>query len=127
MVATGSPRDVGLQFLREGSYADSIDFLLQALVDTPTDVDLHLYLGYAYARQGDVEKSIGVLEQAAAIAPDSPKVHYNLGVAYQMAQNLTEAKDAYRRATNLDPSYLPARNALEKVGASGGEAGSQPA
>ena len=128
MVATGSPREVGLQFLREGSFAESIDFLLQALVDAPADVDLHLCLGYAYAREGEVDKCIDVLEQASAIAPDSPKVHYNLGVAYHMAQNLTQAKEAYLRATNLDASYVPARNALEKISGPGaGDAGPKPA
>jgi tetratricopeptide (TPR) repeat protein len=125
MVATGSPRDVGLQFLREGSFAESIEFLLQALVDAPADIDLHLYLGYAYAREGEVDKSIEVLQQASSIAPESAKVQYNLGVAYHLAQNLTQAKEAYLRATNLDPSYPPAKNALAKL--SGPSAGTDAA
>jgi Flp pilus assembly protein TadD len=111
MAVTGTPREMGLQLLREGSFDESIDFLLQS------DVDVHLYLALAYARHGEAEKSVEVLEQATVLAPKSAKVHYNLGVAYHMVGNLTQAKDSYLRASNLDPNYAPAQSALEKLSA----------
>jgi len=110
-----SAQDRGLQLLREGSVAEGIEFLLQAVAEDPADVALYLYLAYAYARQEDFDKSIGILQQAIDVAPESAKVHYNLGVAYHKAHNLTQAKEEYLRAVNLDPNYSAAKTALETV------------
>ena len=127
MAVTGTPREMGLQLLREGSFDESIDFLLQAIAQTPSDVDVHLYLALAYARHGEAEKSVEVLEQATVLAPQSAKVHYNLGVAYHMVGNVTQAKDSYLRASNLDPDYAPAKSALDKLSGTSTGGASKPA
>jgi len=115
MAAGASAREQGLRFLREGSPTDSVDFLLKAVVEDPSDVDLYLYLGLAYARQEEFDKAIHILEQAVDVAPTSAKVHYNLGVAYHRASNLTQAKDEYLRALGLDPTYAAAKKALDSL------------
>lgn len=114
-ITAPSARDRGIQLLREGSVADSVDFFLQALAEDPTNVDLYLLLGVAYSRMGQNDKSVDILGQAVELAPASARVHYNLGVAYHKASNLTLAKDEYARATTLDPNYVVAKSALEFV------------
>jgi Tfp pilus assembly protein PilF len=94
---TPSARDRGLQLLREGSLAASVDFLRQALEENPSDADLYLYLALAYAKTGDISNAEEILEKAADIAPTSAKVHYNLGVAYQKSHKVTQAKEEYLR------------------------------
>lgn len=101
--------------LRDGEFDDSIDFLLQALVETPTDTEIHVFLAYAYSKLDEVDKAVEILEQAVSIAPDSAKIHYNLGVAYHKMHNLTQAKDEYTRAVSLAPSYTAALKALEGI------------
>jgi len=113
--AVPSARERGLQFLRDGAFSDSVEFLLQAVVEDPSDVNSYLYLGLAYAQQGDFDKCVEILEQAADLAPTSAKVHYNLGVAYHKAHRLTQAKDEYLRALGLDPTYAVAKAALDIV------------
>lgn len=113
--APTTSRDRGIQLLKEGFFADSIEFLLQAINENPTDIDLYLYLGMVYARQDNLDMSIDILEQAIDIAPTSAKAHYNLGVAYHKLHNLTQAKDEYLRALGLDPSYTSAKQALDAV------------
>jgi Tfp pilus assembly protein PilF len=110
-----SARDRGIQLLREGSVAESVGFLLQAITEEPSDVDLRLYLALAYAHEGNLDQSIDVLEEAVYLSPTSAKVHYNLGVAYHKGHNLTQAKDEYLRALGLDPSYIAAKNALDTL------------
>ncbi len=105
----------GLEMLRDGQFDDSIDFLLQALVESPTNTEIHVFLAYAYSKLGDQDKAIDVLEQAVEITPQSAKIHYNLGVAYQKANKLTQAKDEYARAMNLEPTYEAAKKALESI------------
>lgn len=112
---TPSYRDNAMQLIHEGKYAESIEALLDAIDEQPTDVDLHLYLAYAYAQNGDTDNSVETLEHAADLAPASAKVHYNLGVAYQKAHNATQAKDEYLRALGLDAKYIQAKNALDAM------------
>lgn len=114
-----SARGRGLQLLREGSFAESAEFLLQAIAEDRSDVDLYLYLALAYARQQDFEKAVSILEQAVDVAPSSAKVHYNLGIAYHKVQNLTQAREEFLRALGLDPDYAVAKAALDSIGASG--------
>ena len=122
MASAPTARDRGLQLLREGSFAESIDFLTQAVAEDPLDIDAYLYLAFAYVHQGDFEKCVSVLEQAADAAPTSAQVHYNLGVAYHKANNLTQAKDEYFRALGLDPNYAAAKAAVDKLSAGAGSA-----
>ncbi len=108
-------RDKGIRLLREGSPAESIDFLVQAIELEPEDLDLYLFLGLAYAKKGDLQSSVDILEHAINLAPSSPKLHYNLGVAYHKADRITQAKEQYIRALGLDPCYDAAKKALDAL------------
>ena len=112
-----SPRDQGLQLLRDGLTEQSIDVLCQAIEQEPADPQLYLYLGLAYFQQGDLEKMVETLEKAADVAPTSPQIRYNLGVAYQKSHNATMAKDQYLLALGFDPNYLAAKQALDTLAA----------
>lgn len=116
MTAEGqSPRDEGLEFLRQGQIEQGIEALKQALEQDPSDPQIYLYLALAYFKKDDLENMIEILEKAIDTAPTSPQIHYNLGVAYQKAHNSTLAKDEYLRALGLDPSYGAAKQALEQM------------
>ncbi|MHB0999371.1 MAG: tetratricopeptide repeat protein [Armatimonadota bacterium] len=110
-----SARNHGIQLLKKGSLAESIEYLQQALDEDPSDVELYMYLGLAYAKQDEFYKTIDILENAVDLAPTSAQIHYNLGVAYHKVHNLTQAKDEYLRALGLDPSYTVAKTALDSV------------
>jgi Flp pilus assembly protein TadD len=112
-MTSASARDEGIRLLKEGSVAESIDFLLQAISEDPSDLEAHMYLGWAYARLEQHDKAVEILERALDLAPTNPKVHYNLGVAYQRAHNITEAKNEYLKALSLDPTYTAAKQALD--------------
>lgn len=115
MASGASARDVGIRLVREGSVAESIDFLLQAIAEDPSDLEAHLCLGWAYARLEQYDKAVEILEQALDLAPTNPKVHYNLGVAYHRSHNITEAKNEYLKALSLDPMYSAAKQALDAL------------
>lgn len=115
MTGSASARDTGIRLVKEGSVAESIDFLVQAIQEDPRDLEVYMYLAMAYAHEQELEKSIEVLEEAVDIAPTSAKVHYNLGVAYQKSHNATLAKEEYLRALGLDPHYTAAKQALDAL------------
>lgn len=116
-----SPRDQGLDLLRQDLAEQSIDWFSQALEQEPSDPQLYLYLGLAYFKQGDLDKMIETLEKALDVAPTSAQIHYNLGVAYQKSHNATLAKDEYLRALGIDPTYAAAKQALERLAPAQGD------
>lgn len=110
-----SARDRGVQLLKAGSIAEGIEWLEQARAESPSDVELYLYLGLAYAKMNEPYRTVDILERAADVAPTSAKVHYNLGVAYHKVRNLTFAREEYLRALGCDPGYMPAKQALDVI------------
>ena len=57
--------------------------LEQALVLKPTDVDLHVRLGFAYTRLGKADDAQRAFENAARLDPQRAIAHYMLGLIYE--------------------------------------------
>ncbi len=110
-----SARDEGLRYLKQGSLAEAIDYLTEAIEEDPKDVELYLYLGYAYAQSNEYYKAIDVFTSGIDKDFNSAKLHYNLGIAYLKVNNLTMARDEYMKALGIDASYTAAKTALDKV------------
>jgi Tfp pilus assembly protein PilF len=59
-----------------------------------------------YNSQNLQEKSISLLHAVIAKHPNTPDFHHLLGQTYFSKKNFTEAVKAYKKATNIDASYL---------------------
>ena len=66
---------------------------------------------------------IGSLIEDTTARP-TPEGFYSLGFLLQQAGNVTEARDAYVRALNLDPNLTEAKDALNALGTAGNKSGS---
>ena len=56
---------------------------------------------------GDVTQAAQVIEDLKALtslAPDAPEIPYNIGIAYELLGDDTNARKAYLRATDIDPT-----------------------
>src|SRR6266849_1330726 len=79
-------------------------------------------LGRDAIAHGDAQKAIGYFEKAVALRPNDARYHYQLAGAYsqsaatagmfKMMSIAGKAKDEFRRAIEIDPSFLPARMSL---------------
>lgn len=72
-------------------------------------------LALSYERAGRVAHSIPLLREAIALAPTVPEAHYLLGLCLTEQERLEEARDALHVAIELEPAFLPARDALVAV------------
>lgn len=82
-----------------------------------------LALATLRARSGDTAGAVLVLEDAARRFPNSVEVRYNLGLAHGLAGDPASARRAWADALRLDPDFVPAREALRRVGAGLSEGG----
>jgi tetratricopeptide (TPR) repeat protein len=58
---------------------------------------------------GDKAKFKELMGQAAAMAPNNPDLMYNIGVISMEQGNLEEARAAYLKVLEIDPSYVNAQ------------------
>ena len=66
------------------------------------------------------ERALESLKEIAAQHPEMPAVHYNMGVAYHQMGQDNEARRAWTRATEVDPTYAKAWQNLGALSAASG-------
>jgi membrane associated rhomboid family serine protease len=70
------------------------------------------WLGYQALLKQDNVAALHWLKDAARLQPDEPHIWYNLGIAYARQGDSTSAKDAYKRAHDLNPQNADFAKAL---------------
>ncbi len=99
--------------------ADSIPRLQQAIdIDGVSIPALHTYLARAYLEQGRLDNAVLSAQKGALLPPVSAEALYWLGQSYEARNNpgdLELAREAYKRALEVNPNYRPAQEALDKL------------
>lgn len=76
------------------------------------DADARLACGVIAGLRGEHAQAEDYCRQALALAPRLASGYYNLGIALRGQGRLAEARDAFKRATELQPNYSDAMDAL---------------
>jgi tetratricopeptide (TPR) repeat protein len=71
-----------------------------------------LNLGLAQIRRDDNQAGLKNLRHAASLFPESPDTHLHLGIGLQTCGHLKEAEEALRKALQMRPESLRARQEL---------------
>ena len=61
-------------------------------------------LGWAFFKSGMLNEALAELKRAAALVGDDPVIYEHLGDIYAKQQNLSDAREAWLHALELDPS-----------------------
>lgn len=70
---------------------------------------------FTWIRNSDYRREVAFWEDAVLKSPNKARCFNNLGFAYELEGRYKEAKDAYERATVLDPYFKLALNNLRKI------------
>jgi hypothetical protein len=89
---------------------------LSVVVD-PLQARYHWGLGQALAAQGSAARGVDELRRAADFGETTPELYVELGDREAQLGHLDEARNAYRRALEIDPFYAPASQRLANLGA----------
>lgn len=73
------------------------------------------FIGYQMAKMGDYNGAIELLGANAADYPQSASAQYGLGRAYKAAGDLENARIAFRRALQIDPTFKQASEGLNAL------------
>jgi Ca-activated chloride channel family protein len=108
----------GVESYRQGNYDDSLSRFQQALVESPDDPTVRFNLASAQYQAGKIDEAARGFEAVVSQAKD-PKLRqkalYNLGNTAFRQGNLKGSADYYRKALDLSPSDLEAKQNLEFV------------
>jgi hypothetical protein len=106
---------IGL-FVASGIALARLQPVLPRPLAASTVVALLLLLGtFTVLRNVDYRSEVALWEDAARKSPHKARVHNNLGDAYARAGDLERGRSSFRRALELDPDYLLARNNLRAL------------
>lgn len=99
----------GLMRNLEGDTQDAVAALSHAIALDPNDAKAyHWYGDILIYRLGNPGAAIPVLQQARQLNPLSPIIAVTLGEAFSTSGNIAEGMRLYRKALEIDPSYVPA-------------------
>jgi tetratricopeptide (TPR) repeat protein len=108
---------LGATLARQGQPDAAIEALEQAVASDPRHVEARTSLGAVLARRGRVGDARQHLEAALAVNPNHADAHYHLALTLMADGAPSElAKAHLRRALELDPGHLRARQLLTRDG-----------
>jgi len=81
--------------------------LERSLANNPNNTDLLLELGVNYYIVRDLNKASDTYIKITELDPDDFMAWNNLGNVSRDLVNFWEAKDAYKRALEINPNYIP--------------------
>jgi len=97
-------------------FEEAIKAYAKAIELRPFYSDAHVGLGDALAAKGDIDPAVAAYQKALEYNPMNAKVHVSLGKIYYSEKGLYyESVTAYKKAIDLDPTYLEARTGLAEV------------
>ncbi len=96
-----------------GEYGRAATAFERAIDIDPGEAVFWNNLGVALRLKGDYEQALEALDAATKLAPRSPDPYFNRGEIARAVGREDEARRQYLLALELDPSFTPARAALE--------------
>lgn len=118
--ASAEARDALARFYHiEGDLDDAVREFREAVRLAPREPAFWNNLGTAYRSRRDYRAALDALATATGLAPRMVDPYYNRGQVYDALGRKEEARRQYLLALELDPSFGPARQALERVTRSG--------
>jgi tetratricopeptide (TPR) repeat protein len=97
-------------------FEEAIKAYAKAIELRPFFAEAHVGLGDALAAKGDIDPAVTAYRKGLEYNPMNAKVHVSLGKIYYSEKGLYyESVTAYKKAIDLDPTYLEARTGLAEV------------
>jgi tetratricopeptide (TPR) repeat protein len=119
-VDTDSPkgdRNLAAVQFQGGHYEEAAKLYEKLVAANPDDGDLHASLAGALGALGRYDEALTHIETSIRLAPLNPEGYHNRAVIHERQGNRDAAIADYRMALRYSPQYEPARESLQRLGA----------
>src|SRR5262249_12513523 len=100
-----------------GRYQEAFD-TFQQMIDLRPELSTYARVSYGWELQGNVDNAVAAMQlalQSAGTPQDAAWAANQLGDLFFNQGKVGQAEDQYRRATDLDPTFVPAHAGLARV------------
>ena len=101
-------KNIAIIYQQEGRNEEALAAYEDAIAQNPGDVALILNKANLYYTMGEPDKFKSLMEEASSMDPSNPDLQYNIGVISMEQNNMEEARAAFSRALEIDPTYINA-------------------
>lgn len=101
-------KNIALIYQQQGRNEEALEAYEVAQAQNPSDIALMLNKANLYYTLGQPDKFKELMNQASEIDPNNPDLQYNIGVISSEQGNIEEARAAYRKTLEIDPTYINA-------------------
>jgi tetratricopeptide (TPR) repeat protein len=101
-------KNIALIYQQQGRNEEALKAYDEAQAQNPSDIALMLNKANLYYTLGQPDKFKELMNQASEIDPNNPDLQYNIGVISSEQGNIQEARVAYRKTLEIDPTYINA-------------------
>lgn len=101
-------KNIALIYQQQGRNEEALKAYDEAQAQNPSDTALMLNKANLYYTLGQPDKFKELMNQASEIDPNNPDLQYNIGVISSEQGNIQEARVAYRKTLEIDPTYINA-------------------
>ena len=106
---------LGIALLQSGHQAGAVDAFAGAVKAAPGNAGFQMNFARALLDTGRLDEAARIAQQAAAAGPNAA-AHDILGRVMAARGNVTGARAEFMRALEIDPGYVPARDAFTALG-----------
>ncbi|WKS94610.1 hypothetical protein [Riemerella columbina] len=100
---------VGALYIDSEKYPEALSVIEKGLKKFPKSSKLSELQSVAYYKSGKTEEFVGSLKKQVAANPNDKVSWYNLGVLLSKdPAKIGEAEEAFKKALEVDPNYIPA-------------------
>ena len=108
-------KKIPLVLLKQGENDKAIDWLRQAIAETPRDMDLYLILAHIKIQQGKTDEAVKIYSDSLAYDPDNQIVQLRLGLLYTDLKKYRQAEILFRNLLKKDNSLYLAHLYLARL------------
>lgn len=105
-----------------GQWKDAAENYKEVTIEKPDNAKARQHLGEVYylwaddqAKAGDDAAAVVHYRDALVFRPDDVNLHMSLGVALARMKRLSEARSEFEMAVRIDPTFQPAKQALQEM------------
>lgn len=99
-------KNIALIYVSQGDNDKALTAMKDARDESPDDINLLLAEANIHYKMGHKDIFKELLEEATKMDPSNAELQYNLGVIAAESDHLEEAKNYYKKAIELDPTYV---------------------